>query len=118
MVDTIASAFARTASAVAFNDEQFRALAGFRSAIGEFSWQAQFLSGRFTLRLFFLPAAQTLFCAQDQKVEDRAGGFRIGCKPIVKPVTYGIFHQALGFNRGQTILGLPNEFRLADETRD
>ena len=65
-----------------------------------------------------LPAAQAFLGAQDEVVEDGAGGFGVGGEPVVEMVAHGALDQAGGLGGGEAVLGLADEFGLADEAGD
>jgi hypothetical protein len=87
-------------------------------AIDELAGQAQLLGGRFARGLLLLPPAQAFLGAQHEEIEDRAGGLGVGGEPVVEMVAHGGLDHAGGLGRGEAVLGLAHEFRLADEAGD
>ncbi len=89
-----------------------------------FCEQSASLPGRRSLRaarlavdFLVLAAAQPLFGALDDEVEQLAAAFGIVGEAMVEGVAQRVFDEALGLGRGQPVLGLAQEFRLADEDR-
>ena len=62
-----------------------------------------------------MAAFQAFLGPQHKEIKDGACGFCIGGQPVVEVVAHGIFDHAVCFDRGQSILGLADEFWLADE---
>ncbi len=73
----VAGGLGGPACAVAFDDEDFRAFARFRGAVGELAGQAQALGGGFALRFLFGAAAQAFLGPEHAEVEDGACGFGV-----------------------------------------
>ena len=113
----IARLFGRAAGAVAFDDEQFRALGGAVGAIGELAREAQLLHRALAGDVFFLAAADALLGALDDEVEQLVGLQRIAGEPVVERVLDRLLDDLLRFGGGEAVLGLALEFRLADEHR-
>ena len=111
----VAGHFGRPARTIAFHDEQFGAFAVRGRTIHQLTRQTQALGGGFALRFFFLSAAQALFGAQDQKIEDRPRRFGIGGQPIVKAVAHRPFDHARRFGGGEAVFGLPDKFGFGDK---
>mmetsp|Transcript_23799 Transcript_23799/g.42852 ORF Transcript_23799/g.42852 Transcript_23799/m.42852 type:complete len:202 (-) Transcript_23799:3695-4300(-) len=78
--------FGGAARAVALHDKQLGSVAVGRRTIDQLAGQAQLLRGGFARGFFLHPAAQPFFGPQHQKIEDRACGFRVCRKPVVKVV--------------------------------
>ncbi len=106
------------AGAVALDDEQLGPLAAGGGAIDELAGQAQLLGRGLARGFLLLPAAQAFLGAQDEEIEDRAGGFGVGRQPVVEMVAHRAFDHAGGGLGGEAVLGLADECgsRMKHET--
>src|SRR5215470_5960865 len=103
------------ACGIALNDEELRALGRAVGAIGELAGQARLLCRGFSRDLFLLPAANALFGALNNEIEQLVGLNRVGGEPVVEGVLDRLLDDPLGLGRCQAILGLALEFGLAHE---
>ena len=93
-------------------------VAGFGGAVGELAGQAEFLGGGLAGGFLLLPAAHSFLGAQDEEVEDGAGGFRVGREPVVEVVAHSPFGHLLGGLGREAVLGLADEGGVGDEAGD
>ena len=108
---------ARAAGAVAFDDENLGAFRRGRGAVGKLAGQAQFAHRGLARDVLFLAAAQALFGALDDEIEQLVGLQRIAGEPVIERILDRLLDDALRFGGGEAVLGLALEFRLADEHR-
>jgi glyoxylase-like metal-dependent hydrolase (beta-lactamase superfamily II) len=62
---------------------------------------------------FSCPPAQPFLGPQHEEIEDRARGLGVRGEPVVEMVAHGGLDHAGGLGRGEAVLGLAHEFRLA-----
>ena len=84
-------------------------------AIGELAGQPGLAGGALARDLSVLPAPQPLLGALDDALQQQVGGGGVGREPVVEVIAERALHHAPGLGRGQTLLGLPLELRLAQE---
>ena len=106
------------AGAVAFDQEDLRAVAAASRV------QSASLPGRRSLRVaalreisFSCRLLQPVFGLVDDEVEQLVGFLRAFRQPMVEMIAHHVFDQPLRIGRGELVLGLALEFRLADEDR-
>src|SRR5205823_13446115 len=113
----VARLLGRAARAVALDEKDLGARGAVARAVGELAGQAE-LAGRGLARQFALLASPlALLGALHDPIEQPPGGSRIGAQPVIEMVLYGILHQPCRLARGEPLLGLALELRVADEQR-
>ena len=115
----VPSLLGRAARAIAFDDEQFGFAAAFAGAIGELAGQAQLagIGGSLALDLALGLAAQPLVHAFQHVAEERLAPFHVVGEEMVEVIAHRVFDQTRCLGRGQAVLGLALELRIADEDR-
>ena len=102
---------------IAFDDEDFGAGRRLDGAVGELAGQAQLARRRLAADLLFAPALQAVLGLVDRPFEQLRRLHRAVGQPVVEGVAHGALDDARRFLRGEAILGLALELRLADEHR-
>ncbi len=111
----VAGLLGRAAGRVALDDEEFGALGGLTAAVRQLAGQAQLAGGGGALDFLVLAAAQAVLGAVDDEAEQGVGLLGAFGQPVVEGVAQQLFRQLLTLGRGQAVLGLALEFRVADE---
>ena len=112
-----AGALRGAAGRVALDDENLRSGRRLDGAVGELAGQAQLARRRLAADLFLALALQPVLGLVDRPLEQLRRLHRAVGQPVVERVAHGALDDARGFLRGEAILGLALEFRLADEHR-
>ena len=87
------------------------------AAIGELAGQAKLSRRGLARDLLLAPAAKPLLGALDHPFEQLVRLVRRGGEPMVEGVADGVLHDADRLDARQAVLGLADEFRLAQEDR-
>src|SRR5579883_1125040 len=114
----VARLLRRAAGAVALDEEDLGADGARLAAIRELAGQAQLARRALAVELLLLAAALTLLGALDHGVEKRVARFRIAREPMVEMILERALDEPRGLGRGELLLGLSLELRLADEERE
>ena len=84
-------------------------------AIGELAGKAELAHRRLARDVLLLPPADALLGAVDDEGEEPVGLGRVAGEPMVEMIPHRVLDDALGLHRGELVLGLALELRLADE---
>lgn len=118
LIGAVARLLGRAARRVTLDDEKFRIFRRVLGAVRQLAGQAQLAHGGLAVDFLFLAAAQALFGALDHPVEQLVRFARIAGEIMVEGIAQRVFNDALGLDGGELVLGLADEFRLADEDRE
>src|SRR5205823_11421564 len=111
----IARLFGRAAGAVALDEKNLGAGGAVAAAIGELAGKPQFAGRGLARQLALLTAPLALLGTFGNAVEKHACGRRIGAEPMVEMILDDTLDQPRRLGRGQPLLGLALELRVADE---
>ena len=117
LAGAVARLLGRAAGRIAFDDEELGAGGRILRAVGKLAGQAQLAHRGLAADFLFLAAAHALVGALDHPFEQLRGFLRIVGEPMVERIAQCVFDDALRFDGRQLVLGLADEFRLADEDR-
>src|SRR6185437_5255151 len=104
--------------AVALDEENLRAVGAGAAAIGELAGQAQLARRRLALELALLAAPRAVLGALDHRIEQEARARRVIAQPMIEPVLERAFDEPCRLGRGEALLGLTLELRIAYEERE
>ena len=113
----VARLLGRAAGRIALDDEDFRARCRVLRAVGQLAGKAKLAHGGLAADFLFLAAADALVGARDHPFEQLGGFLRIVGQPMVERIADGALDDADGLDGRQLVLGLADEFRLANEDR-
>src|SRR5260370_10526480 len=111
----VARLLGRAAGAVALDQENLGTGGGVAAAIGELAGKPQLAGCGLSRQLALLTAPLALLGPFGDALEKHPCGRRIGAQPMVEMILDGTLDQPCRLDRGQSLLGLALELRVADK---